>query len=89
MWEATFAPVIKLLKEYAGPFALHTAWEEMERCLNYTAELVEIPGGSLQDWVNCIMLCLSTFMSLLIALVRQRLSRKTIQGLIGLEEKNV
>ncbi|KAG8952833.1 hypothetical protein FRC04_003759, partial [Tulasnella sp. 424] len=52
MWEATFAPVIKLLEEYAGPFALHTAWEEMERCLNYTAELVEIPGGSLQDWAK-------------------------------------
>ncbi|KAG9028239.1 hypothetical protein FS837_003937, partial [Tulasnella sp. UAMH 9824] len=52
MWEATFAPVIQLLEEHAGLFAFHTAWEEMERSLNYTAEIVEIPGGDLTNWVN-------------------------------------
>ncbi|KIO19278.1 hypothetical protein M407DRAFT_82992 [Tulasnella calospora MUT 4182] len=39
------------VQDYTGPFALHTAWHEMEESLNYSAELSKLPdNGKLHSY---------------------------------------
>ncbi|KAH0578224.1 hypothetical protein H2248_004005 [Termitomyces sp. 'cryptogamus'] len=49
--EEVFPGPLSQLREYAGPFALHTAYQQMEQSLMYEAEVVQLPSG-LKTWLG-------------------------------------
>lgn len=46
-----FAQPLKLLRQHAGPLALHTCYTQMAECVYYATEVVQRPPG-LRDWVS-------------------------------------
>ncbi|KAJ3568104.1 hypothetical protein NP233_g5933 [Leucocoprinus birnbaumii] len=52
--EALFAHILKLLRQYAGPFALQRCYEQMTESMFYSTELIQRPPDS-RDWNQLVI----------------------------------
>lgn len=48
--ESVFRHVLKILRQYAGPYALQVSWKQMQESVFYKTEVVQLPDG-VRSWV--------------------------------------
>ncbi|KAG2017269.1 hypothetical protein CC2G_015301 [Coprinopsis cinerea AmutBmut pab1-1] len=57
--ELVFSGPLRLLRQYAGPFALHSTFKEMKKSVFYNVEIIQLPPG-MKSWTDSAFLLTDT-----------------------------